>query len=118
MKGYFRTTAFFVTLLSVLSLASLAYAADCPSDSVCIENPLKAKSLTDLLDNIINLLFTVALAITPIMILFGGFLFMTSSGEPAKLGRARDLLLWTAIGFIIILLSKGVTAILREVLGA
>ena len=112
----------FVLLLTLgLVLASGVSAQNncgqpCPVGAVCIENPLKACSLTALIDGIINFLFTIALVITPLMIIAGGFFFVTGGGDPAKIKRGRDLLLWTAIGFIIILLSKILVAVLKDVL--
>lgn len=89
----------------------------CPPGAVCIQNPLCAATIVDLLNNIINFIFNLAIVITPLMVVIGGFMFVTGSGDAKKLSDARTLLLWTAIGFAVILLSRGLVAVLLSVLG-
>ncbi len=83
---------------------------------VKIENPLNAPSFDALIDNVTNFIFNIALAIVPLMIVIAGFYFMTSGGNPEQVKRAKDLIFYTIIGFIIILLAKGFIALLRGVL--
>ena len=89
----------------------------CPPGAVCIENPLNACKLSELIDGIINFLFTISLVVAPIMVIVGGFMFVTGGGDPLKIAQGKRLLLWTVIGFSVILLSKGFVTILRKVLG-
>ena len=113
----------FILTLGLIVVAGAVFAAqsDCPPEapagSTCIVNPLKAKTLTDLIDGIINFIFTIALAITPIMVIAGGFMFITGGGDPAKITQGKQLLLWTVVGLTVILLAKGLVAVLRSVLG-
>jgi hypothetical protein len=44
-----------------------------------------------------------AIAIIVIMIVFYGFQFMTSQGDPTKYGSARKSLMWAIVGAIVIL---------------
>jgi len=54
-----------------------------------------------------------------IMILYGGFIWMTSGGDPEKIGKAKKILINTIIGLIIILSSYIITAfIINAFLGA
>mgnify|MGYP001593188687 CR=1 FL=1 len=89
----------------------------CPAGSVCIQNPLTTEKFTDVVDRILNILFFVAIAVAPVMILIAGFRFLTGGGNPETLKGARQMLIWTAVGFGIILLSKGIVMILRGVIG-
>lgn len=110
---------------------------DCPGDEICrfghcgppgafapigsttieFENPLDADSFTELIDNIIDFIFTLALIIAPILLIIAGIIFMTALGDPGRVATARRMLLWTIIGFGIILISKGITFVLRDLLG-
>ena len=89
----------------------------CPTGSVCIQNPLTTSKFTDVVDRILNILFFAAIAVAPVMILVAGFRFLTGGGNPETLKGARQMLIWTAVGFGIILLSKGIVIILRNVIG-
>ena len=88
-----------------------------PQGFTCLCNPLQAKTFTDLINNIMNFLFGVSIVIIPIMVVFAGFMFLTAGGNPAQFTKARSLLLWTAVGFGVILLAKGLTTVLRQIIG-
>lgn len=88
-----------------------------PDKAVCIKNPLSSNSFTDLTDTILDFVFNIALVAAPLMVVIAGFLFVTGGGDPLKLKRARDILLWTAIGFSIILVSKGIPFLIKDILG-
>lgn len=88
-----------------------------PDKTVCICNPLTTSKFTDVVDRILNIIFFVALAVAPVMIIVAGFKFLTGGGDPKNLTSAKQMLIWTGVGFGIILLSKGIVVILRGVIG-
>lgn len=89
----------------------------CPEGSICIQNPLQTTSFTGVVDKILDILFFVAIAVAPVMIIVAGFKFLTGGGDPKNLTTARQMLIWTGVGFGIILLSKGIVMILKSVIG-
>jgi len=86
-------------------------------DSTKLENPLRYNDIKDLINAIIDFLFTISIPITAILIIFGGFMMITAGGDVYKLEKAKSLFLYTAIGFAIILLAKGLVLVLKSVLG-
>ncbi|MFA5747425.1 MAG: pilin [Candidatus Paceibacterota bacterium] len=86
-----------------------------PNDIVC--NPLCYDTLEDLVNALINILFVVALVVVPLMFVWAGMLFVTANGEPAKLAKAKNIMLYTVIGLGIILLSRAIVWAVRNVLG-
>ncbi len=89
----------------------------CPSDAVCIKNPLKACSFEALIGSLIDFIFGISLAIVPLMVIIAGFYWLTAAGDPKKVKTALDIIKWTVIGFAIILFARGLVAIIRHVLG-
>lgn len=87
-----------------------------PGTIIQIKNPLKTDSLADLIDTLINFIFTISIAVAPVVFLYGGFLFVTAAGRPEQITKARSILIWTAIGFVVILLSRGLITILKNLL--
>ncbi|MCH7828746.1 hypothetical protein IH982_02720 [Patescibacteria group bacterium] len=77
-------------------------------------NPISSETLQELLENVLNFLFGIAVVVLPIIILYGGILLLTAGGAPEKILRARTILLWAVIAFAIILLARGLPAILRS----
>lgn len=84
---------------------------------ICIENPLRTNSLAELIQVITNLIFTLAVAVAPFMILWAAFLFVTGAGDPKNIDRAKKILLWTAIGLLLAVLSRGLISLLETAIG-
>jgi len=57
------------------------------------------------------------MAIVPIMVIVAAYFFLTSGGDPEKVRTAKRIIFWTFIGLIIVLLGKGIVAIIKQVLG-
>ena len=85
--------------------------------AIVIENPLKAESFIDLVDIITNFIFWVGIAIGPLMIIIGGFYFLTAAGNEEKIRTAKNIILYTVIGLAIILLAKGLISVIKSALG-
>lgn len=82
-----------------------------------IENPLgEGTTFSMLIYRIVDFIFNIALVFAPLMIVVAGFYFVTAAGEPARIQTAKNIIIWTLVGFIVILLSKGLIAMLREAL--
>ncbi len=106
----------FASVLLSLALPIIVL-ADCPPGSVCIENPLTATTFEEIIDNVIDFIFKIAVVLAPLMVIIGGFLFVTAGGSIQQIDQAKKLLLWTAIGFLVVLLSKGILGIINKILG-
>ncbi len=91
--------------------------AEGDSNGVVIENPLGNATLTDIINNLIDFLLTIALIVCPLMIVVGGFYFVTSGGDPEKAKRGRQIITYAAIGLIIVLISKGLVAAVKTAIG-
>ena len=84
--------------------------------AVTIENPLKAKTFGGLINNLISFIFWIALALFPLMIVIAGIYFVTAAGNPEQIEKAKSIILYTLIGFIVILVAKGFIELLKQVL--
>ena len=51
------------------------------------------------------------------MVIYGGFQILTAGGTPEKFTTGRKTILYAVIGYGIIIISKGVTLILKQLLG-
>lgn len=91
--------------------------ADASNSEVVIENPLGNATLTDIINNLIDFLLTIALIICPLMIVIGGFYYVTSGGDPEKAKRGRQIITYAAIGLVIVLISKGLVAAVKTAIG-
>lgn len=82
-------------------------------------NPLgEGTTIYSLLDRIVNYLIYIAIPITTVMIIWGAFQILTAAGNPEKAKTGRTTVLYAAMGLGIVIISKGVTYIIKEILGA
>ena len=84
--------------------------------AITFNPPFETKSFEELIDAIINFIFWVAMAIVPIMIIVAAFYFLTSGGNPEKVSTAKKIILFTFIGLFIVLLAKGISSIIEQIL--
>jgi heme/copper-type cytochrome/quinol oxidase subunit 2 len=110
MNNNFIKKALFFMLLFSLLIPLFAKA-------ITFENPFETGSVEELIDSILNFIFWVAIAIVPIMIIVAAFYFLTSGGNQEKVNTAKKIILFTFIGLFIVLLGKGIVAIIKQVLG-
>lgn len=82
-----------------------------------IPNPLRYGTIPELFDAITGFLLWIATPILTVMVIWAGFLFLTSGGVPAKIQEAQKALIWAGIGFAIVLINRGIALIIREILG-
>lgn len=69
-------------------------------------NPLKVDSIEKLLQLILDILLIFAVPIIVFFIIYSGFLFVTAQGNEEQLKKAKNALLWTVIGAVILLGAK------------
>lgn len=74
-----------------------------------LANPLNVDSPQQLIGKVINSILGIVGSIALLMFVFGGLTWMTSSGNPEKVKKGRDIIVWSAIGLAIIFLSYALT---------
>ena len=68
----------------------------------------KDDSLMDTMAVIINVILGLLGLVAVIFIILGGVSFVTSSGDPAKVKRAKDTILYGVIGLVVALLAYAI----------
>jgi len=102
-------TSFFAILLP--SLTSVA--AD-----VRLTNPLTSDSLEGVISNLMDWLVKLGAPLAALMIVIGGIQMLFSSGNPEKFKKGQQTILYTAIGYGIIIIGSGIINIIKVLLGS
>jgi len=63
------------------------------------------RSLETVFSNILNVAVTLAGLVLFIMLIMGGFGFLTSGGDPEKVKKASGTLTWAIVGFVLLIAS-------------
>lgn len=97
MKKYLT---FFLLFLSLFLVSNVQAGA------TVLSNPLgNIDSPQMLIGKIINAVMGLIGSVTLLMFIYGGFTWMASAGNPDKVKRGKDILVWTAIGLFVIFSS-------------
>ena len=97
-----------ITTASLLALPALALAQDTAPDV----------DIFDALENLTNWLFTLLLIIAVIFLIIAAFTFVTASGDPDKVGKARNFVLYALIGVAVAVAARGLVALVQTIMGA
>jgi len=115
-----KKTIIILSLLSISILMVMPVLADDPqstSTDLNITNPLgETSDITTLVENILNFLIILAIPITAILVVYAGYLYITSAGNEEKVKIAQKALIWAIIGFAIVLIANSIPAIIQEFL--
>jgi hypothetical protein len=120
MSKKIRLIISIIGFLAMLTVAGFALAADFGVEAV---NSGLAGSLSDadpriIVGRIIQIILSFLGVIAVVIIMYAGFLWMTSNGEEEKVSRAKNILKNAVIGLIIILSSWGIATFILSRLGA
>ncbi len=103
--------------LSILIFLGLFLPTFLFSQVIKIENPLKTKTFEELIKNIINFIFYIALALSPLMVIIGAFYILTAAGDEKRITTGKNIILYTLIGLLIIFFAKGLISLIKQIIG-
>lgn len=83
-----------------------------------LPNPLSSGNVFELLNKILNgIIIYIAPPIFALMILIGAFQILFAGGNPEKFALGRRIILYAVIGYGILLIATGISAIIKNLLG-
>ncbi|MBI2641468.1 hypothetical protein HYW87_02630 [Candidatus Roizmanbacteria bacterium] len=85
----------------------------------CIEGPLSSdiQTLGDLINKLVGFLVPLAAIILFLILVWGGFNYMMSAGDPEKVKSARAKITSALIGFILLILSYLIVKVVELIFG-
>ena len=98
-------------------------------NGVCLESPREGsrlpatapattgEELLAILNTATNWIFAIFAILSIIFVLLAALQFISSGGETAKVGEARQKLIWAMVGIAVALASKGLVPIVRSIIG-
>ncbi|MDD4990430.1 MAG: pilin [Candidatus Pacebacteria bacterium] len=64
-----------------------------------------------------NWVFYIMTIVAVLMIVFGGFTYITAAGDPTKAGKGKGILMFAIIGLAIALIAKLIPSLVRFIIG-
>lgn len=112
----FFTVIFYLVLVFIPDTGK-AFFSEGSAGPIPIPNPLTCDSFEECINKIVDFIFYLAVVLVPLMIIIAGFLFVTAAGNTEKIAQAKKIITWALIGFLIVLISKGIVALITNILG-
>jgi hypothetical protein len=112
-KNYMKKIKFlYYSILSAILFTPLIGLAqttgtNCADGELC--NPLKTDNVQELVGMVINSVLGVVGSLALLMFVYGGLTWMTSSGSQEKVKKGRDIIIWSALGLVIVFGAYGIT---------
>ena len=100
-------------LVIILIFSPLKIAA---TEIVELPNPLQCDDLLCVLFGVMRILLGILALLGTFMFIYGGFLMLTSGGNPEIIKKAKDSLVWSAIGIVVVLLSWAATSFIIKLI--
>ena len=106
-----------IGLMSVaFLLGGLAYAVTpgtIPGPIVNTVGPTSVSGWVDVLIAVVRWIYTIIFVVAVLFILMAAYYFITSSGDPEKTKKAKQMLLYAVIGIAVALLSYGIVTLVQ-----
>ena len=99
MKNFFTK----IIAFPVFFLASPVFAQD--------EPPTLSGNIGPIVDKITGYLFPVAVLISLVFVVMGGYMWIISGGDPSRVKQAQGTLTWAILGLVIVLVIFGILRI-------
>ena len=113
---YLLLFAFFLGGIGLLVAPLIIYAA---SSSLDLSNPLgTTTTIPQLAYKILAFLLKLAIPIAAIMIVWAGFLYVTSAGNEKKIQSAQRALIWAIVGLAVVVIAQSVPGMVQDFLNA
>ncbi|KKU94462.1 MAG: hypothetical protein UY26_C0001G0014 [Candidatus Jorgensenbacteria bacterium GW2011_GWA1_48_13] len=111
-------TLIVVTLILWFGVFSYGSAAtEDTSVPIKLENPLKADNIAELIQGILKFLVAAGAPVATLMIIIGAYQMLFAGGSPEKFETGKKTILYTVIGYVIILLALGLASVIKDILG-
>ena len=108
-----------IILITLLLINFNVASADTPTTTnngmVVLENPVGANNVWEIINRIINLMFTISLYAGLALIIWAGWTIITSQGNSEKVAGGTKIITSVLIGIVVILLARFIISVVYYV---
>jgi len=94
---------------------------DCPAplpNATSYRNPIVSENIPQFVQQIVRYFFQVVLyGLSPLFIIIGAYVMVVSGGSSIKIQRGKRIVIWTLAGVAVILIARGLIALVIMLLG-
>jgi hypothetical protein len=85
----------------------------------CVNDPFHCGwgDFNTLISNILNFMLTIVIPLAAVMIIYGGFVLLTSGGDAKKISQGRNIITAAVVGVVIVFGSLAIVNLIKSALG-
>jgi TRAP-type C4-dicarboxylate transport system permease small subunit len=116
----YKKISLFVLSLLFCSVVIFSTQYDIANATVVkLSNPLgTTTSIQILIGKVIDAVLGVVGSLALLMFIYGGFTWMTASGNEQSVTKGKNILMWAAVGLVVIFLSYALVKFIIKAIGA
>ena len=103
--------------LSRVLLLTLAVALPTVAAAAQLMNPIGTTDLASFLAKILKLVAQIAFPVVVLFLVYVGFLFVSSQGNPEKIKEARNYFFWAVVGALLVLGAEALSLAIKATVG-
>ncbi|KKP65890.1 MAG: hypothetical protein UR61_C0009G0007 [candidate division WS6 bacterium GW2011_GWE1_34_7] len=77
-------------------------------------NPPTLEKLAESIDTVLEYIFPAGALIAVAMVIYGGYMWIISGGDPARKQQAQGVLTWSVLGLVFLFLIKAVLTVIID----
>lgn len=108
-KSIFNAVIGLVIALGAVAITNFIFGIVAPTTTVGSIEGIAQMSDAQLIQSILNIVYFVAGTIAVIVIIIGGLMYTTSTGDSGRVTRAKNMLVYSIAGLVIVLLAFAIT---------
>jgi len=118
LNSHSTTGGFGGGVIDTLSSEDIAVAAR-PTSTIAtsIQPALLATSTGEIIRSIIGVVYWIVGSLMVLLIMIGGFTIMTAAGDPKRVTKGKQIIVYAIIGFAIMAISRGILVLIYLILG-
>ena len=99
-----------ISIISIISLPIFSFAEEAGK----IINPLNESTIDGLIKTVLEGALKIGIPIIALAIIYCGFLFVEARGNPEKIGKAKESLMYTLVGAGILLGAWAIALLIKN----
>jgi hypothetical protein len=100
-----------IVFVCLLSVPLFIFAAE---STATINNPIGAETFVQLVEMVVQWILNIAMVLAPLVIVYGGLIYMTAAGDTGKITQARNIILYAALGLLLALLAWSLVGVFKD----
>jgi hypothetical protein len=88
-----------------------------PAGMFCLCPIITPKTIPELVTAVTNFILMVAIFVYPLMVIIAAFFLITAGGNPENIKKAKSILIYSSLGFGIIMFANALVYVIKNVLG-